>query len=437
MPPTNVPTARESRVLPIYAYFGPVTLLVYLVLPHGYLLDIATSYMLKNQLRASADQVAMFRFLTALPIYFSFLFGLVRDLWSPFGLKDRGFFLLFAPLSAAVFIWLAFSPVAYGTLFTGMLLVMFMFRFVTAAYQGLITLIGQEQLMSGRLSTLWQVLQSLPYIVGAVASGYIAEHLPPRQTFLAVAVLAGVIALLGFWKPRAVFGHAYDQPQARGEGLVADLKRLVKHRAIYPAVLMMFLFQFAPGSNTPLQYYLTNELHASDAVFGYWYGIFYVSITAMYFVYGYLCRRVALRKLLWWGTLITVPQFIPLLFVHSATGALLAAVPIGLMGGIAAIAIYDLSMRSCPPGLQGTLMMLIDGAFQLSYRGGDVVGSWIYGASATHGFLYCVIAITAVYALLPPLVLLVPKELLATADGQVAAPGSDAVTTDRSREVPA
>ena len=45
------------------------------------------------------------------------------------------------------------------------------------------------------------------------------------------------------------------------------------------------------------------------------------------------------------------------------------------MGGIAAAAYYDLAMRSCPPGLQGTLMMMVDGVNQLSYRGGDVLGS--------------------------------------------------------------
>jgi len=42
-----------SRPGQIYLYFGPLTLLIYLVMPHGYLLDITTSYMLKNQLQAS------------------------------------------------------------------------------------------------------------------------------------------------------------------------------------------------------------------------------------------------------------------------------------------------------------------------------------------------------------------------------------------------
>lgn len=409
---------QSSKTRQVFLYFGPMTLLLYLVMPHGYLLDIATSFMLKNQLHATATEVSTFRLLTAIPVYLSFLFGLTRDLWNPFGLRDRGFFFLFAPLTALVFVWMAFSPISYPGLFTGMLLVMFTFRFVTAAYWGLLALIGQEQLMSGRLSVLWNIVSSIPYIAGAFASGYLAVHMPPRATFMLMAALALLLALLGLWKPRAVFSHAYDQPLARGSNLLGDLKRLVKHRAMYPAVLILFLFQFSPGSNTPLQFYLTNELHASDAAYGYYYAIFSVSFIPVFVLYGYLCKTVSLNKLLWWGTILTVPQMVPLAFVHSANMALLLAMPIGLLGGVAAAAYYDLAMRACPPGLQGTLMMLVDGVYQFSYRGGDLLGSWIYGQSPAHGFVNCVIVTTAVYALILPLILLVPKELIATADGQ-------------------
>src|SRR5471030_1629746 len=163
-----------SRAGRIFLYFGPLTLLVYLAMPHGYLLDIATSYMLKNQLHATATQVSLFRLLTAVPVYLSVAFGLTRDLWNPFGLRDRGYFLIFAPVTAAVFVWMALSHLSYFGLFTGMLLVMASFRFVAAGYQGLMALVGQEQLMSGRLSALWNIVSSLPYIAGAFASGWIA-----------------------------------------------------------------------------------------------------------------------------------------------------------------------------------------------------------------------------------------------------------------------
>ena len=102
----------------------------------------------------------------------------------------------------------------------------------------------------------------------------------------------------------------------------------------------------------------------------------------------------------------------------ATTGALWAAAPNGAMGGITAAAIFDLAMRSCPPGMQGTLMMMVEAGNLLSTRGGDLLGSMIYASSPTHGFLYCVISITVVYALMLPVLLLIPRELLATADGE-------------------
>jgi MFS family permease len=417
---TVAPTTENGRAdtRKVFTYFAPLTLLVYLVMPHGYLLDFATSYMLKDQLHASATQVSLFRLLTAIPVYLSVVFGLTRDLWNPLGLRDRGYFLIFAPITAVVFAWMAYAQLTYTSLFIGMFLVMFFWRFVSAGQWALLALVGQEKLMSGRLSALWNIMSSVPYIVGALASGWIAEHLPPRQTFILMVALSLLMFLFAFWKPKAVFGHAYDKPQAKGSDLVGDIKRLLKHRAVYPAVLIMFMFQFAPGSNKPLQFYLTNKLHASDAVYTDYYAIFAVAFIPMFFLYGWLCKKVSLRALLWIGTIITIPQLIPLAFVNSASQALWLALPIGMMGGIAAGAYYDLAMRSCPPGLQGTLMMMVDGMYLLSYRGGDLLGAQIYASSPAHGFLYCALATTAVYALILPVILLIPKELIATADGE-------------------
>jgi MFS family permease len=415
---TSTAADRQNGAGQTYVYFGLLTLFAYLTAPTNYLVDITTSYMLKNQLHADAIQVSVFRLLTAIPIYLSFIFGFARDTWNPFGMRDRGYFLIFAPMMAAVFVWMALSHLSYQGLFVGMLLVMLSSRFVSAAYQGLIALVGQERLMSGRLAVVWQVVSTIPTLAGAFASGWIAEHLKPGQTFVILAGLAIVIAVIGLWKPRAVFTGAYEAPQARGSSLVGDLKRLFRHKAIYPAVLLIFMFQFAPGSNTPLQYYLTNHLHASDAIYSDFQGIFAAAFIPVFLLYGFLCKRVAFGKLLFWGMVISVPQMIPLAFIHSASAALLWAGPIGAMGGITAAAIYDLAMRSCPPGMQGTLMMMVEAGNLLSTRGGDLVGSWIYGASPQYGFTYCVVAITVVYALMLPVMLMIPKELLATADGE-------------------
>ena len=413
-----VDSARSAKTGQIFLYFGPLTFLVYLALPHGYFLDIATSYMLKNQLHASADQVAIFRLLTAIPVYLSVVFGFARDLWNPMGRKDRGFFLIFAPLTAVVFGWMALSQLSYAGLFMGMLLVMFTFRFIAAAQWGLMALVGQEKLMAGRLSALWNIFASLPYVVGAFASGWVTQNLHPKQTVLLMAAMLAGIFLLGLWKPKAVFQDTYDQPLAKGAGVWGDIKRLVRHKAIYAPILMMFMFQFAPGQNTPLQFYLSNSLHAPDAVYGEYLAIFSAAFIPVFLLYGWLSTRFSLRTLLWVGMIITIPQMIPLALIHSGNDALLLAVPIGMMGGIAAASIYDLGMRSCPPGLQGTLMMMMDGVNQLSQRGSDVFGARLYSASPTHGFLYCVIATTVIYTLILPVIFLVPKHVMSTRDGE-------------------
>ena len=414
---TGNPSPQQSTQ--IFSYFTVLTLVVYLSSPSGYLIDFATSYMLKDQLHLTADQVSNFRLITGIPTYLVFVFGFIRDSWNPFGMRDRGILLIFAPITALVFAWLAVSPLTYWGLFAGMVVAMIATRFIRASFQGLMALLGQEKLMSGRLTVLWQIVESIPAALAAFYGAWVSAHLKPSKTFLIVAGIAVAVALVALWKPAAVFRGTYDKPLARSTTLMQDIKRLFRHRAVYPAVLCLFLFQFAPGSNTPLMFYLTDKLHASQTVYGIFQAGFVLGFIPIFFLYGWLCKRVALKYLLFWGTVITIPQMIPLAMIHSAVAAEWLGVPIGMMGGIAAAAYYDLAMRSCPPGLQGTLMMLADSGFQLSYRGGDRLGSWIYQSSPTHGFLYCVLVTSAVYALILPVLLLVPKPLIATADGQV------------------
>jgi hypothetical protein len=410
----STPPPRAGAV---FLYFTPLTLLVFLVLPNGFLLDIATSFMLKNQVRATPEQIANFRLVTAVPVYLSFFFGLARDLWNPFGLRDRGLFMIFGTITAAVFFWMTTFPLSYWGLLGSMFVVMLSFGFVAAAARGLLALISQEQLMSGRLSALWNAVSSAPYVFGAFAAGYFSG-LPPAYAFTLVAVLCAAIAVFGLWKPSAVFGHAYDLPSAQGTSLLGDLKRLVKHRAAYPAVLLVCLSQFEPGFNTPLQFYLANDLHAPDWVYGDFQGILLAGYIPAAAVYGRLCTRLPLRRLLWWATLLWLPAAIPLLVIHSSASALWFAVPIGLANGFAFTAYWDLSMRSCPPGLQGALMMLVAGMYELAYRGGDFVGTKIYAGSSAHGFSYCVAAGTATSALMLVVLRLIPKELVATSDGE-------------------
>ncbi len=401
----------------LYLYFGLMALLVNVTNPQ-WLLDIPTSYMLKNLLSASASQVSLFRLLTGIPIYLGFVFGLVRDSWNPFGWRDPGYFRIFVPVTMVVVIATAYSKTTYAGLLLGMLLITVAYNFVAAAFQGLLALIGQEALMPGRLSTLSNVFMNLAAILGFFASGWMSADLSPRQVFLLALALTASLGIFAFWKPASVFTHAYDNPHARGSSFLGDVRRLVRHRPIYPVIAINLLWFFTPGANTPMQFFLTNQLHASDAVYADFSALIYAGFLPTVFLYGFLCTRFPPRRLLWWSILVGVPQFVPMAFIRTGNQALVVAVLIGLLGGLANAAVVDIAIRACPPGLQGTLMMIVAALYPLASRVGDVFGSWIFGLNAVHGFQYCVVAITVAYTLILPLLLLLPKQMTSTADGE-------------------
>jgi Major Facilitator Superfamily len=406
----------------IFLYLGMLIVLLAFGGPSGGLIDIPISFLLKNRLHLEAHEVARFRLITAIPLYLSFVFGFIRDTWNPLGMRDRGFMLLFGGISALLYLCFAFMPMTYSMLLVAVVVLTASFLFVASAQNGLTTTIGQQHAMTGQISAVWNVFLSVPTVgallMGGMLSGMLEAESPDRAIrilFLVGAAIMATIALYALWRPKDVFDNVRIEDGAGGHP-VNDMKRLLRHWPIYPALLIWLLWNFAPGSTTPLQYHLQNALHATDAQWGQWNAIFAASFIPTFIVYGLLCRRFPLKTLLLWGTIAAVPQMVPLLFIHSVTGALIAAVPIGLMGGVATGAYLDLIMRSCPRGLQGTMLMMCGSLYFAVTRFGDVLGTTLYDHYG--GFTVCVIAITIVYAMILPALPLVPANLTATADGQ-------------------
>jgi hypothetical protein len=420
--PTRLPpAARPTNFL----YLGVLIVLLAFGSPAGGLIDIPISFFLKNKLHLEAHQVANFRLATAIPLYLSFAFGFVRDIWNPFGMRDRGFMLLFGSLTASLYVLFAFTPITWLTLLVAVVLLTTSFLFVSSAQNGLTSTLGQQHAMTGQISAVWNVFLSIPtvgaFFVGGALSGILEDQNADeaiRILFLTGATIMAAVALYALWKPKDVFDNVRVEAVSGGNPL-QDIKRLLRHWPIYPALLIWLLWNFAPGSVTPLQYHLQNALHATDAQWGQFNAIFAASFIPTFIVFGLLCRRYPLKTLLLWGTIAAVPQMVPLLLINSVTGALIAAVPIGLMGGLATGAYLDLIIRSSPPGLQGTTLMMSWSLYYVVSRFGDVLGTNLYDHYG--GFTVCVIAITIVYALILPTLLLVPKWLVATADGQTTA----------------
>ncbi|HKM64882.1 MAG TPA: MFS transporter [Acidisphaera sp.] len=414
--PEVLPTPVRRRIL---VYLGVLIVLLAFGAPGGGLIDVPLSFLLKNKLHLSAQQVATFRLIAAIPLYLSGLFGFARDVRDPFGRGDRGFFMLFGGVTAALYVAFAFVPVTYGTLLVEIVLLTTAFLFVSGAQNGLTAAVGEQHQMSGQISAAWNIFGSIPGLVALVIGGSVSEYLEAgsadraaRTLFLLGAAAMAAVGLYGVWRPAVVFDNVRREHGLRHP--LIQLRRLLRHWPVYPALLIWMLWNFAPGTQTPLQYYLQNTLHGSDLQWGEWNAIFAASFTPTFLLYGVLCRRYPLRTLLWWGTVAAVPQMVPLLFINSMLGALITAVPIGLMGGVATGAYLDLLIRSCPEALQGSVLMMSGALYTVVSRFGDVLGTALYDRYG--GFGVCVAAITLVYAAILPVLWLVPRQLVERAD---------------------
>ena len=298
----------------IFLYLGILIVLLAFGGPSGGLIDIPISFFLKNKLHLEAHQVANFRLAAAIPLYLSFVFGFIRDLWNPFGMRDRGFMLLFGSATALLYVLFAFTPNTYLTLLVAVVLLTTSFLFVSSAQNGLTSTLGQQHAMTGQISAVWNVFLSIPavgaFFVGGALSGMLEDQNADRAVrilFLTGAAIMAAVALYALWKPKDVFDNVRIETVSNGHPM-QDLKRLVRHRPIYPALLIWLLWNFAPGSATPLQYHLQNTLHATDAHWGQFNAIFAASFIPTFIVFGLLCRRFPLKTLLLWGTVAAVPQ---------------------------------------------------------------------------------------------------------------------------------
>ena len=419
LPASEVAPLPARQRLFLLGASGVPLLLFGLAAPYLGLIGLPIVFFLKNRLHKDASFTAQFAFVVAIPLFVGFVFGFVRDRWSPFRLGDRGHLIVFGLAGAAVYAALAAMSPTVPLLVVGSFVLTALMQFVGSAANGLASAIGRRHAMSGQMSTAMNIALNIPQVIafglGGLLAGFL-ERASAQQaataTFGVGAVLLVAIAAFGWLGPKRLF--ADGEPEPASATPLADIKRLVAYWPIYPALLIQLLWQFGPGVGIALQYHLANDFKATDAQVGLWYTIFYAAFLPVYLLYGWLAQRLSLTVLLWIGAVLAVPQMVPLLFVHTTAQALWAAAALGLLGGISQPAFFDLCIRATPRGLEGSMMMLLWSMYWIALKGGDVWGADLYDHHG--GFNAALLGSIAVYAAIIPVLFTVPRRITAGRD---------------------
>jgi hypothetical protein len=418
------PPLSGVRTRQAFLFGGFLLTLMNFASPAGGMIDIPVTFFLKNRMHLNANELAVFKLWIGAPLILGFVFGFIRDRWSPFGSGDRAHLIVFGVTTALIYGSMSLINPTYSVFLLGLFVATMAFRMVSSAAYGITNTIAQKHAVSGQMSSVISIGSALPDLLSFIGGGILSQTLEgdgaaaaARILFFCAAGLMLAIAVMGLLGPKWVFEEA--RREVSEVNILEDLKRIVRHWPIYPAMLIQLLWQFSPSTGTVLQYHIVDHLHATDAQWGLWQGIFFGSFIPIYTAYGFLSRRFALRPLLWFGFTLAVFQMCPLLLVDNAIGAIIAAAPMGILGALAQASLVDLVIRSAPRGSQGTVMMLFYALYYFSIRFGDLFGTWIYDKHG--GFIPTVVITVIVYALILPVILLVPKRLTTTKDGEAIA----------------
>ncbi len=407
-------SAMQMEVL---AYFAILNIAVGFGSPLG-IAAIPINYFLKDNLHLSPLRLAVFLAIVSIPVCLGFVFGFIRDRLRSPQWADRQYLLVGGLAAAGVYAWLATSTIDYFKLLLLVFIVVIVYVMIFASAQALMTGVAQAHGMTGRLSVVYGFGIFIPAVLSALAGGWLVAHVSVRSTFLIAAGVTLVIALQAFWRLEAV--SDFERSIGRGEDGFAALRRLIGHKPLWPAAAIFFLWNFSPGWGTPMFYHLTERVRISSELFGTFTALQSAFFLPTTLLYGVLCVRAPLSRLLWWGTIVAILQGPIMFLAQGPASTIVVAILYGLFGGFATGAYIDLIMRSCPKGLEGTAMMVANTAtFALAGSAGNLLGSWIYSRG---GFASAVTITTLATALIVPVLRWVPAELTATRDGEQIEP---------------
>jgi hypothetical protein len=184
--PTNLSAATRWRV---FGYLGALAVIVGFADPNEGLLNLPLAFLLKNRLHLQAQDMADFRLIAGIPLYFALLFGFIRDLWHPFGLRDRGYMIFFGLLGATLSLAFLFAPVSPAALLAASLVLTCASLFAAAAQNGLSATIARQHAMTGRMAAVWSIFAMIPWVSALLLGGHVSEALEGSDHGLAVGGL--------------------------------------------------------------------------------------------------------------------------------------------------------------------------------------------------------------------------------------------------------
>jgi predicted MFS family arabinose efflux permease len=430
---------------------------------------------LKERLHFGKEQVSEFFLWATFAWNLKPLAGVLTDAFPLRGSRRRAYLILGGLAGAAAWVALGAARNDYHAFLLVSILINAGLVLASTAMGGLQVEAGQLFGISGRVSSLRQVVVSVAQVVAPLLGGVLATQALGYTAAAGAAVMLAMagVALFAFRErprvevaatPGVAEGPRY-RPSAAiwiGIGILAaagtlsvlirgmlnvglslyamlgvfllvlglamarvrnpvlvqaqgQLSQILRSRTLWLAVGMLFLVYVVPGLNTALTYRQSDQLHFDKQMIGRLDSVQGAFGIAFAIVYAVVCTRFNLRNLI-------IFAIVTLLFlVYDRSTAFPIHAVNGALGVISEVALLDLAVRSTPRGCEALGFALMISVRNFGIAMSDVVGSKLMD-QAHFGFNTLVLLNAATTAAVLLFVPALPRSLVLRKEGETLGP---------------
>jgi len=371
--------------------------------------------LLKNELHVDRSANAAFFFWLTVPWFLKPIFGIITDAFPLFGSRRRSYILISTSLTVMSWLAILVTPHRYGALLFVCLLINTFMMMASTVVGGYMVETAQAISGSGRLSAIRMFVQQGSYIISGPVAGLLAS--------IAFGWTATACAGVMFLLVPATIWFLHEQPSRVDSRELLDnaRKQLVKigtAGTMWAASGLLALFYIAPGLQTALFYKQQNDLHMNTQAQGILQMLGGIGCVVAAVVYGFLCPRFNLRRLLVVCLIMGTMANLVYLLYSSPGRAQVCETFNGFGYTLAELSLMDLAVRATPAGSEGMGFALMMSVRNFALYGTDWLGSKMLDKYHL-AFSTLVLSNAATTVITVPLVFLLPLYIVTRKDAEL------------------
>jgi MFS family permease len=335
-----------------------------------------------KSLGMTADMVAVWLSLAAIPWMIKPIYGLLIDLVPLWGYRKKSYLFLMAGCAAA-----GYAALAHVVSAEWIIWALFISTLGIAAIDVVVdTLMVEEGRALGVVRRFqgqqWTWL-NLAAITAGVLGGWISHSLVPEaaiQTTALIMIAGPIGVIVATWvlieEPKRSFSRR--QTLATAQQIAAGLRS----RTFWIVGAFLAFWNLIPNFSTPLYYHMVDRLEFDQYFIGQLASIGSVGATLGSLAYRSVADRFSIQQTLIASILLSVMMALGYLLLHDGLSAAILSFCSGIVSMLALLSLFTLAASACPPRAAGfafaALMSIYSATAQVAAMLGGYLYEWVF-----------------------------------------------------------